>query len=257
MFEKKYKKHLIYSFLVLFTSLLIIAIYTWNIILSLKKLQIIFIFLILTFVLIISATYIIYLILKITDESYQKEIIEKIKKEEYKKIMDKLEEKKKKKESQEQKDYIKLFNELVPNKNYNKIEEFIEAIIKNISQNLSLGQALVYKKNNDVFNVIYKYAFTGEKEPSPFKEGETLPGEAARSKEVIFIRDIPDNYFKIESGLGSSLPREIIIIPVYDINEKTFVIFELAFLNLLTEKEEKAIMELHNYLCEQSKSYYE
>lgn len=257
MFDKKYKKYLIISFIVLFITLLIIALITWNIILSIKKFQLIIIFIFLTILLVISSIYIVFSILKITDEANIKALSEKIRKEEYQKIMNKLEEKKKKQESQEQKDYLKLYNNLISNKEYQNLEEFNEAIIKNISKNLNLGQALLYQLNNDVYKVVYKYAYTGEKEPEAFKEGETLPGEAARSKEVIFVRDIPENYFKIESGLGSALPRELVFMPVYYNDEKTFAIFELAFLNLLSEKEERALIELQKYICEQSKHYYE
>jgi len=256
MFEKKYRKNLIISILILFIDLLIIALITWNLILSFKKLNYIPYYLILTAIFLILFLYIIYLIIKITDESKLKELIENIRKEEYQKILNNINQKKKKQESQEKKDYLNIFSKLIIQKDINSIEDFVRETIQNISTNLNLGSALVYKKDNDKFVIFYKYAFTGEKEPEAFKEGETLPGEAARTKEVIFVKSIPENYFKIESGLGSSFPREIVFIPIYNNLEKTFIIFELAFLNLLSEKEEKALIELQKYLCEQSKPYY-
>jgi HAMP domain-containing protein len=61
------------------------------------------------------------------------------------------------------------------------------------------------------------------------REGEGLVGQVAFEKEPIVLTDVPDDYIKINSALGESSPRSIVVLPV------------------LFEKQVKAVIELASF----------
>ncbi|MBU1564727.1 MAG: response regulator [Proteobacteria bacterium] len=69
---------------------------------------------------------------------------------------------------------------------------------------------------------------------STFKIGEGLPGQAAREKRILYLTDIPVEYFSITSGLGNLLPRHLSIVP-FVLNNQVEAVMELGTLHGLTE----------------------
>jgi len=64
---------------------------------------------------------------------------------------------------------------------------------------LSLIGSYAYKKRKDLSNV--------------FKLGEGLVGQAALEKQQILVRNVPEDYVKVTSGLGELVPRFICVTP--------------------------------------------
>lgn len=62
------------------------------------------------------------------------------------------------------------------------------------------------------------------------KLGEGLVGQAAIEDELIHLKTVPKDFFKISSGLGESSPREIILSPL-KINDQLIGVLELSTLN--------------------------
>lgn len=91
--------------------------------------------------------------------------------------------------------------------------------------------AIYLVENNDKLQLAGSYAYKKRKNLSnDFKMGEGLVGQCALEKKTILISDVPDDYIKINSGLGDATPVNIIVIPlVYD-NEINGVI-ELGSFN--------------------------
>lgn len=54
--------------------------------------------------------------------------------------------------------------------------------------------------------------------------GEGLVGQCAKDHRKILLKDIPDDYYKIHSGLGEAIPRCIIILPIEFEGEVTSVL---------------------------------
>ena len=67
-----------------------------------------------------------------------------------------------------------------------------------------------------------------------FREGEGLVGQCAFEKQRILLTDVPDDYIKINSGLGEATPANIIVLPVlFEGNVKAVV--ELASFHRFSE----------------------
>jgi len=90
------------------------------------------------------------------------------------------------------------------------------------------------------------YAFRERKGISNrFELGEGLVGQCALEKERILITGVPDNYIKINSGLGEGTPLNIVVLPVLFEGEvkavcelasfQSFSEIHLALLDQLTE----------------------
>ncbi|MCU1335096.1 MAG: sensor hybrid histidine kinase [Bryobacterales bacterium] len=90
------------------------------------------------------------------------------------------------------------------------------------------------------------YAFDDREDaPTQFSLGQGLVGQCARAKQRILIRDVPENYIKIRSSLGSGTPMTIVVLPVLFEGEVKAVVelasfqqlseIHIAFLDQLTE----------------------
>ncbi|SLM28318.1 putative Sensor histidine kinase with ATPase domain [Desulfamplus magnetovallimortis] len=65
------------------------------------------------------------------------------------------------------------------------------------------------------FKLIATYAFKTRKGvANRFKAGEGLTGQAALEKKSIIFTEIPEDYIHIESSIGNSVPKSIIVLPI-------------------------------------------
>jgi CheY-like chemotaxis protein len=75
------------------------------------------------------------------------------------------------------------------------------------------------------------YAFRARKGVSNvFKAGEGLVGQCALEKERILVTNVPTDYVQISSGLGSSTPYNILVLPIL-FEEEVKAVIELASFN--------------------------
>jgi hypothetical protein len=109
------------------------------------------------------------------------------------------------------------------------IEKFSETVLANIAKVSELVQGVFYIKNKESgeFMPAGKYAYFSNQPPKSFIEGETLPGQVAKDKKILNINNIPTDYFTVVSGLGSGMPKNLLILPVTD-KEGTIAVLELA-----------------------------
>jgi HAMP domain-containing protein/signal transduction histidine kinase/DNA-binding response OmpR family regulator len=101
-------------------------------------------------------------------------------------------------------------------------------------------------KPESSLKLISSYAYKERKGLSQrFRFGEGLVGQCALEKEAILITDVPDDYIRINSGLGEAKPLSVIALPVIFEGQVTAVIelasfyrfsdIHLTFLDQLTE----------------------
>lgn len=109
------------------------------------------------------------------------------------------------------------------------ITDYTEQLLSNFAKEFDIVQGLFYLKENstELYKNVGRYAYFGEDEPVEFKHGETLSGQVAKNQTILFLDEIPENYVTILSGLGTSSPKNLLIIPIIHNNE-TLGIIELA-----------------------------
>jgi signal transduction histidine kinase/DNA-binding response OmpR family regulator/CHASE3 domain sensor protein len=69
-----------------------------------------------------------------------------------------------------------------------------------------------------------------------FRGGESLVGQAAEENRVIALADVPQDYIKINSGLGQSSPRNLLIAP-FSHEGKVNGVIEVGFLHSITTRD--------------------
>jgi putative methionine-R-sulfoxide reductase with GAF domain len=105
---------------------------------------------------------------------------------------------------------------------------FCNRILTNLAREMGFVQGIFYVKDKKQgqYNPSGEYALTDRK-PEPFKIGEGLAGQVAENKSAMTLYDVPEHYFTVSSGLGSSQPRFLLIVPVL-FNEESIAVLELA-----------------------------
>jgi hypothetical protein len=134
-------------------------------------------------------------------------------------------------------------------------EKFQEGL-NHLCRRLNAGQGALYlvhnhgdKKTTDLKSGFAIVLAEGEKNPS-FEWGEGLIGQVAASGKSTYLDELPEGYAaRIESGLGSALPKFLFVLPIKKENEVKGVI-EVALFTALPEQERKKAEEAVTILAE-------
>ncbi|WP_017746250.1 HAMP domain-containing protein [Scytonema hofmannii] len=104
----------------------------------------------------------------------------------------------------------------------------------------------IVEQHMPLLKLLSTFAYQERKHLShQFRLGEGLVGQCAIEKQRILLIDVPDNYVKINSGLGEATPLNVVVLPVLFEGQVTAVIelasfrrfseIHLTFLDQLTE----------------------
>lgn len=112
------------------------------------------------------------------------------------------------------------------------LEDFYFGIITNIVKYLEANQGslfLVQEKNGKHFlSMEACYAYNRRKFiKKEIEAGEGLVGQVYLEKETTYLKEIPQNYITITSGLGEAIPRNLLLVP-FKLNEEVQCIIEIA-----------------------------
>ncbi|WP_375104293.1 CHASE3 domain-containing protein [Paenibacillus sp. RS8] len=89
--------------------------------------------------------------------------------------------------------------------------------------------------DRDLLNRTSTYAGnSGITDHRPFLLGEGLVGQCAKEARLMHLQDLPENYISIQSGLGLSAPKSLLLLPVSFSGEVVAVV-EIATFSPLTE----------------------
>ena len=136
------------------------------------------------------------------------------------------------------------------------LTELTHAFITKLAPMLNAVYGVVYLRRNQGSEVRYVkeagYALTGEEAGgASFRLGEGLIGQAAMDKRIFLIDQLPDDHFKVTSGLGDSSPRNLLVAPILVDGTveavvefgsfKPFLSHHLSLLDLLQDKFGSAI----------------
>ena len=119
------------------------------------------------------------------------------------------------------------------------MEDYSESILLNLARYFEFVQGIIYLKDPQTkeFRSIATYAYTSDRDPAPFMAGEGIPGQVAKNKTMVNITSIPEGYLQVQSGLGSSSPGNLLVIPLL-LNKETIGIIELASFHSLNKETE-------------------
>jgi HAMP domain-containing protein/CheY-like chemotaxis protein/signal transduction histidine kinase len=132
-----------------------------------------------------------------------------------------------------------------------ELKDNINAMIGNLRETTERNNEQDWLKTNvakfsRMMQELASYADQGsvEGEPRRYRLGEGLVGQAAADRQRLLITDVPDNQIRVRSGLLSSRPRNVVVLPVlYEGRVKAvielaslgeFTAAHLAFLEQLT-----------------------
>jgi putative methionine-R-sulfoxide reductase with GAF domain len=93
------------------------------------------------------------------------------------------------------------------------------------------------------FHISGEYAYFSEERPRSFPSGETLSGQVAQNQQLLNIKELPEGYITILSGLGKSAPRHLIIAPIVH-NDVSIGVIELASFKPFGENEEALVRRI-------------
>ena len=104
-----------------------------------------------------------------------------------------------------------------------------EQLIKLLKQYFEVGAAIgyVFNSENQLFDVYFRYGIEDDIVIQPIKIGEGIHGQSLADNQPVLLKDIPEEYIDIQSGIGNSKPRFIYLLPLV-FNDKSRLIIELA-----------------------------
>ena len=114
------------------------------------------------------------------------------------------------------------------------------------------GAFYLYDEENDLLVNIATYAYNRKKYiKQEFKIGQGLVGQAAFERDIIYRKEIPNNYISISSGiLGDKKPQSILLSPLIN-DEKLQGVIEFASLeNEIPEKVIKLVKEVSEIIAQ-------
>lgn len=118
-----------------------------------------------------------------------------------------------------------------------------QSIINEICKQLQAGQAALYtaQESNLKFNCGYAVSHDDFMKKE-YAFGEGLIGRVAKDAQSLYIDRLPEGYIIIFSGLGSSYPAYLAIIPLLH-NEEVKGVLEIALFNSVSKN---TILQLEN-----------
>jgi CheY-like chemotaxis protein/HAMP domain-containing protein len=102
------------------------------------------------------------------------------------------------------------------------VHELGQQVISILTPYLKAQVGAIYLAENDHLELVSSYAFSHRKgNTNLIQMGEGLVGQAALEKKHIIFEHVPDDYIKVNSGLGHAPPKNILVYPfMYDGNVK-------------------------------------
>ncbi|PRA53750.1 MULTISPECIES: response regulator [Pseudomonas] len=112
-------------------------------------------------------------------------------------------------------------------------------ILQFCGQYMGTAVAAVYvREDHGGLSRVATYGLSHEQETheQALYNGEGIAGQAVQQGRIIRLDELPQDYFKVSSGLGDGLPRSVLVVPTRDDGRVNGVI-ELGFLRPLEERD--------------------
>jgi GAF domain-containing protein len=122
-------------------------------------------------------------------------------------------------------------------KNQHNLQQLGDEITATLVQYTHSIQGGLYVINDNdpskpVIELLSLYAFNIKKyQQQKILPGEGLIGQAYLEKDTVYLKEIPEDYIRITSGLGDANPRNLLIVP-FKLDDKVYGLVELASFHL-------------------------
>ncbi len=116
--------------------------------------------------------------------------------------------------------------------NNDNIKKLSFELMRNLINYLEVNQGALFVIEEEEENVYYEakstIAFNRRQfNKTKFKIGEDIIGRCAHEGKTIYLKEVPEDFIKITSGMGEATPDTLLIVPAA-LNDKVYAIMELA-----------------------------
>lgn len=116
--------------------------------------------------------------------------------------------------------------------NNDNISELSFELMRNMVNYLEVTQGAIFvideSKEDIYFEATSTIAFNKKQfNKTRIKHGEDLIGRCAHERKTIYLKEVPDDYISITSGMGEAIPKVVLIVPAI-LNDMVYAIIELA-----------------------------
>ena len=118
-------------------------------------------------------------------------------------------------------------------------ERYIQALVPIVEANYGV---IYIKKEGDRPSLEKLASYGANTGKERIECGEGLAGQCLLDGKPIKLRDIPENYIKISSGLGETIPRSVMILPI-QLNDEVLAVLEVASIYDFTEFHEELLQK--------------
>jgi methyl-accepting chemotaxis protein len=150
-----------------------------------------------------------------------------------------IEEEEKRKQEDQQRSWfnsgLAQFSDIL-RQNNNDLQKLSDIVIQSMVNYLDANQGGLFILNDEdpkepFLELLSAFAYNRKKlMRKVIKPGEGLVGNCILEKQTLFVKEIPDDYLEITSGLGDASPNTILIVPL-KLEDKMFGVIEVASFN--------------------------
>jgi len=119
------------------------------------------------------------------------------------------------------------------------LPQLSRAMLEFLARYLGVAVAALYVRDETGTlrrTAAYGFSRENEERPQAFEGAQTLVGQAASDGRLIEVDNIPDNYLKVTSGLGTSAPKSVVMAPIQNGGLVNGVV-ELGFMKPLSARD--------------------
>lgn len=143
------------------------------------------------------------------------------------------EEEEKRKEEEEKQNWssrgLAKFNDIL--RSNDNLSVLGDKITSEMTEYLDANQCALFVVNDeqqDTIDLISAYAYNRKKFLSKsINSGEGVAGTCLKEGKTIYLKNVPDDYIQVTSGLGQATPRELLVVPLRH-EDKILGVFEIA-----------------------------
>ncbi|WP_158937916.1 response regulator [Burkholderia sp. S171] len=119
------------------------------------------------------------------------------------------------------------------------LPQLSRAMLEFLAQYLGVVVAALYVRDETGTlrrEAAYGFSRENEERPQSFTGTQTLVGQAATDGRLIEVENIPDNYLKVTSGLGTSAPKSVVMAPIEN-GGRVNGVLELGFMKPVSARD--------------------